>query len=142
MAVVTRFTVNRRGMNQTLHGRTGPVVLHQANLGRQIAANARRLAPYRPGPGPHLRDNISSRLQPSPRGGFNVVVTANVPHALYVVKGTRPHSIGSSVEVAPDTWRYIGLSPAGRGRMHPGTRPNDFMHRAAEQAGLRVRRTI
>lgn len=140
MAVVTRFRVNQAGMNATLRGRQGPVVLHQANIGRQLAGAARRFAPYRSGPGPHLRDNIDSKLVPSVRGGYAVVVTANVPHAIYVVKGTRPHSIGSPVLVAPDTWRYIGLSPAGKGKIHPGTRPNDFFAKAAASLGLRFRR--
>ena len=24
-------------------------------------------------------------------------------------------------------WRYIGLSPKGKGTIHPGTAPNDYM---------------
>jgi hypothetical protein len=140
MPVVTRFRVNQRGMDELLRSRRGPVVLHQANLGRRVAANARRLAPRGKGDGPHLANNIDSKLVPGRRGSYDVEVTANVPHALYVVKGTRPHSIGSPVLVAPDTWRYIGLSPAGKGRIHPGTKPNDFMYRAAEMEGLTVRR--
>lgn len=142
MAVVTRFVVNQRGMDQVLKARNGPVVLHQANLGRKIAANARRLAPRGHGDGPHLADNIDSKLVPRAGGGFGVQIVAGVPHALYVAKGTKPHSIGASVLVAPDTWRYIGKSPAGKGKIHPGTKPNRFMLRAAEMEGLRTRRLV
>ena len=67
-------------------------------------------------------------------------IVAGVPHALYVAKGTKPHSIGSPVFIHGVGWRYIGLSPAGKGKIHPGTKPNRFMLRAAEMEGLRIRR--
>lgn len=140
MPTVTRFSINRAGMNQTLKGRRGPVVLHLANVGRQAAAIARRTAPRGDGPGPHLADNISSKLVPSLRGGYAVQLVAGVPHAIYVVKGTRPHDIGSPVLIGGGVgWRYIGRSPAGRGKMHPGTKANPFMQRAVASLGLRVR---
>jgi hypothetical protein len=138
--MAVRFVPNRTGLNQVLRGRNGPVVLHLANLGRQVAGRARRLAPRSEiSRGPHLADNISSEIV---RGanGFTAHVIADVPHALYVTKGTKPHDIGSPVLVAPGTWRYIGRSPAGRGKPHPGTKPNDFLSRAAAQLGLKVRR--
>lgn len=122
-------------MNELLNSRHGPVVLHQANVGRQVAAAARRIAPRGHGPGPHLADSITEELVRTSRG-FVSRVTANRPYAIYVHRGTKPHSIGSPVEVAPGEWRYIGLSPAGRGKIHPGTKPNKFLLRAMRSVGL------
>lgn len=141
MATVLRVNIFRPAVDELLHGRTGPVVLHQANLGRQAAGIARRIAPRSSGPSPHLADNISSKLVPSGRRGYDVQLTAAVPWAIYVHRGTRPHSIGSPVMVAPGTWRYIGLSPAGRGKIHPGTKANKFLLEAVRQVGLDARET-
>jgi hypothetical protein len=140
MATVTRFVVNRAGMNDLFRNPRQPVALFQSNLGKKIAANARRTAPVGHGEGPHLKDNISSKLVPSRKGGYDIQIVAGVPWAEFVVKGTKPHSIGASVEVEPGVWRYIGLSPKGKGKIHPGTKANPFMYKAAEQEGLKVRR--
>lgn len=126
-------------MNDLFRNPRQPVGLFMANVGRKIAGNARALAPRSWKPGPHLADNISSKVVGT-RGGFGVQIVAGVPHAIFVVKGTKPHSIGASVQVAPGVWRYIGKSPAGKGKIHPGTKRNDFMIRAAAMEGLRVRR--
>lgn len=116
------------------------MVLHLANIGREGAAKCRRAAPRGHGPGPHIQDHIRFELvRDGSGGGWSVHFIADVAHAIYVVKPTDPHDIGSSVLVAPGTWRYIGVSPAGRGKQHPGTKGNDFMTRALRQMGLQVR---
>ncbi len=135
MATVQIF---RPQLNALLSGRQGPVVLHQANAGRQVAGAARRLAPRGNGPGPHLADSITSELVRTSRG-FVVRVSANRPYAVYVHQGTRPHSIGSAVPVEPGVFRYIGLSPAGKGKIHPGYRGNPFLLKAARSVGLDAR---
>lgn len=141
MAVVTRFTVDRAGLNRLLTDRNEPVALALANIGRELAGRARRLAPRGGGPGPHLANNISSKLVPSRQGGSAVEIVAAVPHAFYVATGTKPHSIGSAVFIYGGVgWRYIGLSPAGKGKIHPGTARNDFMIRAGAEMGLKIRR--
>lgn len=138
MATVLHVRLFRNEVNELVRGRNGPVVLYQANLGRQAAGVARRRAPRSPGPGPHLADNIDTRLVPS-RRGYDVEIVAGVPWAIYVHRGTRPHSIGSPVFITGVGWRYIGLSPAGKGKIHPGTRPNRFMLDAIRQIGLNAR---
>lgn len=140
MPTTVRVRIFRRELNQLLYGRNGPVVLHQKNVGRQAAAVARRIAPRGTGPGPHLADNIRDELVPDRRGGWAVRVVADVPHALFVHEGTRPHDIGSPVNMPGIGWRYIGRSPAGRGKPHPGTKPNRFLLRALALVGLRGRR--
>lgn len=139
MAAVLHVRVFRDQVDELLRGRNGPVVLHEANLGRQVAGIARRIAPRSAGPGPHLADNISSRLVPSGRSGYSVEVTAGVPWAIFVHRGTKPHSIGSPVFIEGMGWRYIGLSSLGRGKIHPGTKPNRFMLEAVRQVGLDAR---
>lgn len=138
MATVLRVRVFQNKVDELVRGRNGPVVLHQANVGRQAAGIARRIAPRSAGPGPHLADNIDSKLVPTGRG-YAVEVTAGVPWAIYVHEGTRPHQIGSPVFIDGVGWRYIGLSPRGRGKIHPGTKANKFMLEAVRQVGLDAR---
>lgn len=69
-----------------------------------------------------LRDSIE--IQWHGMGG-EVIPTAD--HAVFVLFDTAPHSIGSPVFIQDVGWRYIGLSPSGKGKIHPGTTAQDFM---------------
>lgn len=70
-----------------------------------------------------LRDSIQIFM-----GSSEGYVTSVLDYFQYVILGTPIHDIGSPVWIPQAVgWRYIGLSPAGRGRPHPGTKPNDFM---------------
>lgn len=133
MATVTRVQIFRPALDELLHGRNGPVVLHQANVGRQVAGIARRLAPRSDGPGPHLADNIDSKLVPSGRKGYDVQVTANVPHAMFVVRGTQAHRIEGNPILS---FEWHGDRVFFRHVNHPGTRANNFMLQALRQVGL------
>jgi hypothetical protein len=77
------------------------------------------------------------------------LIYSNAPHFPFVVLGTKPHSIGSAINIKGVGWRYIGLSPltggtylgksvgregGGKGTIHPGTPPNDFPARAFDNA--------
>lgn len=78
------------------------------------------LAPYLTG---GLRDSIQVYL-----GSTDGYVTSYLDYFKFVILGTDEHDIGSPVWIPQAVgWRYIGLSPAGRGKPHPGTKPNDFM---------------
>lgn len=122
-----------------IRGRNGPAVLHLANIGRQAAAAARRIAPRSAGPGPHMADEIDFQLVPR-RGSWAVQVVADSPYALFVHEGTKPHDIGSPVFIQGVGWRYIGRSPSGKGKPHPGTRANPFLLNALRLVGLPGRR--
>lgn len=87
MATTFKVRIFRREVDQLLHGRTGPVVLHQANLGRQAAGIARRIAPRDTGT---LASTIQSKLVPD-RKGYHIELVAGVPYAIYVHQGTRAH---------------------------------------------------
>ncbi len=70
-----------------------------------------------------LRDSIQVFL-----GSGEGYVTSFLDYFVYVILGTPVHDIGSPVWIPQAVgWRYIGLSPAGRGSPHPGTKANDFM---------------
>lgn len=81
---------------------------------------ARVLAPVGTG---LLRDSIQVFM-----GSTEGYVTSLLDYFPYVILGTPAHDIGSPVWIPQaGGWRYIGVSPAGRGKPHPGTKPNDFM---------------
>jgi hypothetical protein len=135
-----RYRPNQAAVNAMLHGRTGPVVLHLANEGRRVEGNARRLVGVKSGA---LKASIGSRIVRS-NPGYNVEVFAgNTPAtAKYVMphhQGSKPHII------RPRRRRYLKFQAGGRTVFarkvnHPGTRANPFLLRAAQQAGLNVRR--
>lgn len=61
-------------------------------------------------------------------------IQALAPYAMYVVKGTAPH------EIRPINASCLAFEAPGGGMVftrlvrHPGTKPNPFMERAAEEA--------
>ena len=130
-----RYRPNNAAINELLHSRKSPVVFHLANIGRQVEGNARRLVGVKTG---RLKASIGSRIV---RGfpGHNVEVFADTPYAVYHHDGTRPHVI------RPRRKRVLKFQSGGqtvfaRKVNHPGTRANPFLLRAAQQAGLNVRR--
>lgn len=135
-----RYRPNQSAINQMLHGRTGFVALHLANEGRRVEGNARRLVGVKTGA---LKASIGSRIVRS-NPGYNVEVFAGgTPKtAQYVMphhQGSRPHVI------RPRNRRALKFQASGRTVFakkvnHPGNRANPFLLRAAQQAGLNVRR--
>lgn len=82
--------------------------------------------------GQHLRDTLFMRAAPgSGRTEFIVGTTSLI--AVFVTKGTRPHII---VPKRATALRFTinGQEVFTRMVNHPGTPPNDFMGRAAQQA--------
>lgn len=63
--------------------------------------------------------------------GYDVISTA--PHTLYVIKGTRPHTITGNPLLA-FFWPKVGRNVVFRSVHHPGTRPNNFLSRALRAA--------
>lgn len=61
-------------------------------------------------------------------------LVAEAPHAAFVIKGTRPHIIRSRGPWSlhnPKTGQFFGQIVR-----HPGTKPNDFITRSIQQAGI------
>ena len=68
-------------------------------------------------------------------------IRALAPYAMYVVKGTAPH------EIRPVNASVLAFEVGGRMVFtqlvrHPGTKPNPFMERAAEDARSKVEETF
>lgn len=135
-----RYRPNQTAINEMLHGRTGFVVLHLANEGRRVEGNARRLVGIKSG---RLKASIGSRIVRS-NPGYNVEVFAGgTPEtARYVMPhhdGARPHQIRARRKRALK-FQVGGRTVFAKSVNHPGNRANPFLLRAAQQAGLNVRR--
>ena len=70
-------------------------------------------------------------------GDGEASIQALAPHAVYVVKGTRPH------EIRPVNALVLAFEVGGRMVFthlvrHPGTQPNPFMQRAVEDARSKI----
>lgn len=69
-------------------------------------------------------------------------IQALAPYAVYVVKGTAPH------EIRPVNASCLAFKAAGGGMVftrlvrHPGTKPNPFMQRAADETLAKVEETF
>ena len=74
-------------------------------------------------------------------GDGEATIQALASHAIYVVKGTAPH------EIRPMNASVLAFETGGgmvftRLVRHPGTRPNPFMQRAADEARSKVEETF
>jgi hypothetical protein len=133
MAVTVR--IFKPSLDALINDPNGPVVSHQARIGRQVAALAKIKAPKDTG---RLRDSISSRIT---RVGntTTVKVVADAPHAVFVYRGNRAHwpPIG-----AMQGWALRhGMSAyqAAFGVARKARPPNRFLLDAARQQGLDAR---
>ena len=113
---------------------------HEAMVGRVAnAAGKRAVSHVRSNPGFTPR---SGALQASTKrdvfirvGGALIRVKATADHAIFLEKGTRPHTIAAKNK------KYLRFVPAGasgpvfRKRVaHPGTKPTRFLSRARDNA--------
>lgn len=118
------FTPNQAGIRQLFGG--GPVGRYIFNLGKRVQTSA--AARIKQGTG-RLARSGRTIFQVDARG-CSSRVQFNAPYALYYHEGTKPHDIGSPVLIRNVGWRYIGRSPAGRGKPHPGTTARPFLRDA------------
>jgi hypothetical protein len=107
-------------------------------IGREVAREARRIAPERTG---RLKRNIHAR-----NAKFTGPLTAEseiyvrVRYAKFVIGGTRPHIIRARRAKALH-FQMDGRDIFAKSVQHPGTRPNNFIGRAARTVALRRRAT-
>jgi hypothetical protein len=60
-------------------------------------------------------------------GTFDRWIGSLAPEAVFVIGPDKPHSIGGPVFIWNiGEWRYIGLSPNGKGKIHPGYAGNNY----------------
>jgi hypothetical protein len=79
------FRANQAGLNRLLRDRNGPVVLHVANVGREVEGAARRLVPVVSG---DLKRSIGSRLERR-AGGWGAEVFSDIVYATWIHDGKR-----------------------------------------------------
>lgn len=94
-------------------------------MGADFWAESVLEAPVREGT---LRGSIQATVQDN----YQWIVGTDLEYALFVHDGTRAHDIGSPVYIGGGEWRYIGRSPTGKGKPHPGTEANPFFDRATD----------
>lgn len=82
-----------------------------------------------------LRDGLVREQSRDVRGRWSVGwdVLSKAPHTLFVIKGTRPHTITGNPLLA-FFWPKVGRNVVFRSVHHPGTRANDFLSRALRAA--------
>lgn len=64
-------------------------------------------------------------------GGGQWIVGTDIEYAGYVHEGTPPHDIGSPIMI-DGSWVYIGRSPGGKGKQHPGYKGDPFFDRTID----------
>lgn len=138
------FVRNNTGWNAAFKSWGGTLGRHMQKKTTEFVMEAKLEAPH-PGGVPENRTRINystgemvrkiySTRGHSPSGDLESRVVVNVPYAKFVHEGTRPH------EIRPARGGQLVFFWAKRGRpvwatqvMHPGTKPNQFLVRAARQ---------
>lgn len=78
-----------------------------------------------------IRTSQSRDVQGRYSTGYDV--TSNAPYSIFVIKGTRPHTITGNPLLA-FFWPKLGQNVVFRSVKHPGTQPNNFLSRALRAA--------
>jgi hypothetical protein len=60
-------------------------------------------------------------------------VTSNAPYSIFVIKGTKPHTITGN-PLLSFFWPRVGANVVFRSVQHPGTKANNFLGRALRKA--------
>lgn len=85
-------------------------------FGKKVLENAKGRAAMFVRTG-YLMESLTMRMEED-----SVVIGPTADYGPFVSFGTKAHWIGANIEVAPFTWRFIG--------MHPGTVPNPYLEDA------------
>jgi len=122
--MATRVSIDQRAVTQLLNESTRGML---TDFGGRVARHASRLTRSS-----RVADAIDSRVNITPTTRKVEVGTFEPDGpkgglAIWEHNGTKPHSIGSAVFIEDVGWRYIGKSPAGRGKIHPGTKAHPFL---------------
>lgn len=98
----------------------------------KVLAAAKMEAPSKTG---ELRSKINMTQSRDTRGRYETGydVTSNADYTLYVIKGTRPHTITGN-PLLGFFWPKAGGFVVFHSVNHPGTKPNNFLSRALRAA--------
>ncbi len=129
-----RVILNPAGIAEVIRGPDGPGLRSAIVMGEKVKVLAIALAPKRTG---NLAKHIVKRVVVGPTV---LVGVENVPYAIFVHEGARPHLIRPvRAPALVFFWDKIGrvarFPPMGGGVVHhPGNKPNRFLLRALAQA--------
>lgn len=141
------FVKNEIGWNAAFHSWEGTlgIYLKKKTLKMQAIAIAEApkskkidkivwtRTPHVPG---SLAASIRSSFTHAPGGDLESEVRANADYAVFVHEGTRPHRIDAKVsgKKLEFLWPSRGKVIFAKQVFHPGTKPNQFLHRAMTQS--------
>jgi hypothetical protein len=128
MSMQITFNVEPSRVRRILLAPLGLVERDVRRRVRRVETAARRMAPGSMGQG----QRIKGRVERGPEG-YRGVVHSTHPATIYVVRGTRPHTIRPKRAKAL-RFRVGGRTVFAKVVSHPGTKPDDFMSRALRQA--------
>jgi hypothetical protein len=78
-----------------------------------------------------IRTTQSRDVQGRYSTGYDV--TSNAPYSIFVIKGTKPHTITGN-PLLSFFWPRVGANVVFRSVQHPGTKANNFLGRALRKA--------
>jgi len=125
--VSTSFSLDRGRIERLLRLPGGVVYRNMERRVRRVEAEAKRRAPGSMG------DGIRVRISRTPDGDFRGTIISSHPATIFVIGGTRPHTI------RPVRARALRFTVGGRVVYatvvhHPGTRANPFLIEALRAA--------
>lgn len=121
----TNIRISDTRTRQMLRGRTGPVMTDLDRRGKRVLRRARQLAPGK------MKNQLSVNTQSG-----HVRVESRHPATLYVIKGTKRHSIRKGkVWRGRKMLRFVkgGRVVFARWVKHPGTKANNFLAKALRE---------
>lgn len=126
--VSTSFSLDRTRIERMLRLPGGMVYRNMERRVRRVEAEAIRGAPG------SMKQRIRVQIQRAPGGEFRGVVKVNHHAAIYVINGTRPHTIRPRKPGGVLRFTVNGRVVYARFVNHPGTKANDFLRKALRAA--------
>lgn len=118
--VSTSFALDRRRVERLLRLPGGVVYRNMERRVRRVEAEAKRRAPGSMG------DGIRVRISRGPDGDFLGTIVSTHPASIYVISGTRPHTI-RPVRAQALRFTVGGRVVYAKVVRHPGNRANNFL---------------
>lgn len=130
--VSIRLDLNHAAIRHLLTGETEPVVKFIRRVARDVRNRAVLHCPVDTG---LLRQSLTESVDINDSRVVAFVGT-DVPYAIYVHEGTRPHLIRPRRPGGALRFTVGGQVVFAKYARHPGTKPNPFLRRAVEEVAI------
>lgn len=134
---VSRYVNHPIGFNRAFRSWTGPVGKHLAGTTELVAVDAKLTAPKRTGE--LAASHVVDLAHHGPKRDLEGRVVAVPEHAIFIIKGTKPHVIRA--KRAPRLvffWRKVGRVVSFKSVNHPGTKPDNYLAKSLERVVRRL----